>query len=368
MINWAYPLLYFALSLTNIQCVNRPSMTCGKIIYDIEVVLSEDAETPSEYSRELYQKILSSNSPSSRTVYFDGKSSTTQEVNSVYGFNGLVTTIRKAGSDKYTYCKEFPQLSFYMELEDEVEANGEFVPVQVSYSGKEKRILGFRCKEATLTDANSIYQIWYTDEITITDSTHAILHHDKIPGIILEQTELPSSGPTYFYRHYTATAFSSDPLPNGIFEIPDGYQQVSSIDEARTKNKALMEQKAKEELADSPLNEDEQKRFLGAWLITTQVDSILLHIVESDQHSMGMNNYSVLLYYLNSPDRPLPAASIQEARLMGRKLLVESPPNFDLYSLDSDSRTITLERNPIFKYRKLDADSWKEIMEKYQLL
>lgn len=368
MINWAYPLLYFALSLTNIQCVNRPSMTSGKIIYDIEVVLSEDADTPAEYSRELYQKILTSNSPSSRTVYFDGKSSTTQEVNSVYGFTGPTTTIRKADSDRYTYCKEFPQLSFYLEFEDEVKANGEFVPVQVSYSGKEKRILGFRCKEATLTDANSIFKIWYTDEITVRDSTHAILHHDKIPGIILEQTELPSSGPTYFYRHYTATSFSSDPLPNGIFEVPPGYQQVKSIDEARAKNKSLMEQYATEELANSPLNEDEKKMFLGAWLITSEADSLLLHIVESDQHSMGMNNYAVLLYYLNSPERPLQAASIQEARLMGRKLLVDTPPNIDLYAFDSVSKTITLERNPIFKYRKLATDAWKEIVEKYQIL
>jgi GLPGLI family protein len=138
-----------------------------------------------------------------------------------HGDNGL--TIRQRlydinSTDEYNID---PQTQFILLKKDQV--------VKPKATGKQKDILGYRCKEMTFVDYRGITMtVWVTDKLP---KNICPLGNFSLKGTALEAST--SNG-----LHYTATDLAEGVLESAFFDIPQGYQQevvVASGAEKKTR-------------------------------------------------------------------------------------------------------------------------------------
>ncbi|HAS46421.1 MAG TPA: hypothetical protein DCS93_38425 [Microscillaceae bacterium] len=350
--------------LLNSPLIAMQTISQGQIEYAIEVVIPGDATI--SYSREFYRQILRYNIPEKRIVYFDGQQSRTDEVNVDYNYRSLSTTIRTKKSDKYLYLKQYPFFNFYFEIESKLAGTGEYFPSKITFLEEYKDILGYRCQKAKIEEAYQIYYVYFTREVTLKDPTQAVIQHEGIPGVILEQEEIPIAKNVAFYQRYTVKRLEAQRLAPNIFAIPAGYQKLANIDEARQKDRQMLQEAKQKEVKQQPLSGAEQTQFLGSWLLKVDSDSFLVHVapIKATQDKSVLRFYS---YHLTNPDAATRRVFTKEARLAGRQLMVEESPNYNLYNYNAAKNTIELAGNSLFTYERLSPQEVKALKTKYQL-
>lgn len=222
---------------------DRTAERIGKIVYEVQV-LSDG---------------VASSDPIRRTVYFDGTRSAVSEQTNDYGFPGA-TTIFASGRDTLeTYVKELPYYTFRMERERVVQ---EIASPAVQHHNDTKNILGYRCRKITLETPGFRYVIWYAEDVTAADPTHAVLQDPHVPGLILEMDKI-MKGNAGWSVHTVVTVFEPDSrASSSVLEVPENAVKATDPNEALIRNRALFEEAMQRE---KPLNGEEQQRFLGRW-------------------------------------------------------------------------------------------------------
>lgn len=350
--------------LLNSSLVAMQTISQGQIEYAIDIVIPENATI--SYSREFYQQILRYNIPEKRIVYFDGQQSRTDEVNVDYNYRSLSMVFKKANEDTYQYCKVFPFFNFVIELKKNRLIPTRHLSPRIDLVEEYKHILGYRCQKAIIRDDYLTYQVYFTREISLKDPTQAVIQYEGVPGVILEQEEIPVAKTVAFYRRYTVKRLEAQRLPPNIFAIPPGYQKLLNIDEARQKDRQMLQEAKQQELKQQPLSKAEQTQFLGSWLLKVDSDSFLVHVALS-KPSQGKSILRFYSYHLTNPDTATRSVFIKEARLAGRQLMVEAAPNYDLYTYKATTNTIELSGNSLFTYKRLSLQEVKALKLKYQL-
>jgi len=357
-------LLIGSLVLFHSSLIAMQTISQGQIEYAIDVVIPENATI--SYSREFYQQILRYNIPEKRIVYFDGQQSRTDEINVDYNCRSLSMVFKKASDDTYQYCKVFPFFNFVIKLKKTPLIPTRYQQPSIKLMEEYKNILGYRCQKAIVQDEHLTYQVYFTKEVTLKDPTQAVIQHEGIPGVILEQEEIPIAKTVAFYRRYTVKRLEAQRLAPNIFAVPQGYQKLANIDEARKKDRQMLQEAKQLELKQKPLSKVEQTQFLGSWLLQVGGDSFLVYVApfNTSQDKDLLRFYS---YHLTNPDTATRRVSIKEAHLVGRQLMVEESPNYSLYNYNAAKNTIELAGNTLFTYERLSDKVVKALKAKYQL-
>ncbi len=93
---------------------------------------------------------------------------------------------------------------------------------KIEFTEETKEIAGYKCKKANVTWGSYTFSVYYTDEIKI-DEPNWNNPFPEIDGVLLE----------YQYEMFdiktkvTATGVIKEKVPSEVFEIPEGYKNVS---------------------------------------------------------------------------------------------------------------------------------------------
>ncbi|HET8780835.1 MAG TPA: hypothetical protein VFM63_00345 [Pyrinomonadaceae bacterium] len=293
------------------------------------------------YSRELHAKIQRSNVPESIVVDFNGEQSRTEEVNVDYGFRSLSFRLRKAGSKKVTYCKEFPYFGFCIEYPEPVRANGRgplLTPL-----GETATIAGLTCRKAEYQDGPHLF-VWYSEEISANDPTGAVLTLEGVPGLITQTEEITTSQTVDSTKRTTVTEMDFDSQPaSELFSVPAHYRVFPDVDAARAENRRLLEDDLARETTDELI-----ANFAGNWLFDTPNDQIRLEITQT-----GAEEFQFRKTVLTAPHDAPGRVTDQLATLKGRTLIVEEPPNYQLYKLENTGQKLRLVGNELFTFTRV---------------
>lgn len=145
------------------------------------------------------------------------------EVDAYYTPQKLRTVVRKVGKHADSGVT-IRQRLYDLDSQDEynIDSEQEYIlfkknqTVKAKATGKQKDILGFRCREIFFTDYRGVgISIWITDKL---DKNICPLGNYSLKGTALEIT-------TANGLHYVATDLAEGELRPDFFEIPQGYQQ-----------------------------------------------------------------------------------------------------------------------------------------------
>ena len=93
---------------------------------------------------------------------------------------------------------------------------------KIEFTEETKEIAGYKCKKANVTWSDYSFIVYYTDEISI-DEPNWNNPFPEIEGVLLE----------YQYEMFdiktkvTATSVKKEEVEDSVFEIPEGYKNVS---------------------------------------------------------------------------------------------------------------------------------------------
>jgi hypothetical protein len=188
--------------------------------------------------------------------------------------------------------------------------------------------------------------IWFTDEVAVDDPTGAVLALDRVPGLLL-QTEEIATERTDAVKRVTATELSTDPPPPGIFSLPAGYRLFESVDAARAEDMRILDARAQDEVRHRPLTDEQRDLFVGQWRMAGGTDEILVEILRSDE-----NEFIFRSVVLTAPEGAPGRVSEETASMKGRRLVVESPPNYRVYELEERGRKLKQLGNELFEFTR----------------
>lgn len=297
------------------------------------------------FSDQFRAEVRRRNAPESRVVYFDGARSRVEEVNADYGVRGPAFELREAGRDTITYCKEFPSFGFCVEYPALSPPGGE--PPYLSPADETATIAGMACRKGEYQGARHLF-VWYTEDVAPHDPTGAVLQLEGVPGLVLQTEEVAYSDTIDALRRETVVELSFDPPPPETFNVPPNYRRFSGIDEARAEDRRLLEARAEEETRRRPLSASERDAFVGRWLLEAPHDKLLVE-VERD----GEGDLRFRTTVLTAPEGVAGRVTDERAHVEGRLLLVEEPPNYRLYGLEDEGRTLKQVGNDLFTFRRI---------------
>jgi hypothetical protein len=322
-------------------------ITAGRISYRISFFPNTNYQGGHTdlFSDELLAEIRRRNVPESRVVYFDGSRARTDEFNADYDVRSRSFELRFAGSDTITYCKEFPHFEFCLEHPILRPPSGP--PPHLAPTVETATIAGLECRKAEYQGGQHLF-VWYTDEVAVNDPTGAVLSLEGVPGLILQTREIPASDSIDVVKQVTVTELTSDPPPPEVFSVPENYRGFPNIDAARAEDRRILDAQSAKELQSDPLSGSEREMFVGKWILEMPQDRIMVEIAPA-----GDNEFRFRTAVLTAPEDAAGRVSNEEARMKGRLLLVEEPPNYRLYKLEDEGRRLVLVGNRLFTFTRL---------------
>lgn len=329
-------------------CTSTPSettettMKIGKITYSVEYVQQQKGVEISP----LYFKLAQLDLPVERTVYFDGERSCEQETTDAFGIRLKEFKLRKKeNQDTFQYAESLSHFSCWMEMQESRPVNEETVKPIVTFSKKEKTILGYRCRKATIEEEHYIYTVWYTKELAVNDPTGAVLHFDSIPGVILEMDEALGGEKAVLIKRTRVTSIDLDANEPTAFDLPKDALQVKSIEEVAEKNRAALMVLMKKEQKEHPLTEAEKETFEGNWALDYQGDQLVLRITK--------NTDGVTYTIQETKELTNEPAETQtyKAVFYGETLFVDLAPTFLCYR-KTEKGDLKLEMGDFFVFKK----------------
>lgn len=283
----------------------------------------------------LRERVLRHNTPSPRVVYFDGKSSRTEEINADYGFRSPCIKVWLAGADTLLYCKELPHLRFCMPVpRSPMPISGP--PTSVTDGDVTRVIAGIPGRAAHVVAGPLQLDIVHAADVELDDPTGAIDRIEGVSGFLLDQHVLASGpGADYTKRVTVAEVSFAAPAPQ-LFAQPDGFRWFPNIDAARAEDRRLG--------AAEPLpSTAERRQYVGRWELEAAPGAQVLEIRESRE---GFELETIE----QGGDRTEPAT------LLGRQLRVDDAPNYRLYRLEPDGQHLVLVGDVAgFRYRRAPA-------------
>lgn len=109
--------------------------------------------------------------------------------------------------------------------EDAEKAVQEMPEVKVTYLDETKTIAGYNCKKATVEvsgEEKSVLDVYYTDQLEVSNPNSLSFFKD-IKGVLLEYSQ--SAGD--LTMKFTAKEIKKSKVKDSLYEIPDGYQQLT---------------------------------------------------------------------------------------------------------------------------------------------
>ena len=291
---------------------------------------------PGAVGDELGARVLGHNTASPRVVYFDGKSSRTEEVNADYGFRSPCIKLWLAGADSMLYCKELPHLRFCIAMSRPPAPIGG-PPPSVTEGDAVHVVAGISGRTARVAAAHLQLDVVHAPDVLVEDPTGAIDRIDGVSGFVLEHRSVASAPGAHHVRRVTVTrvAFAA-PAPE-LFARPAGFRWFDSLDAARAEDRRLGEQQA---AAAPALSAEDRKHYLGRWELDGASGA---QILEIDQTGAG--------YQLTTIEGG--ASRTETASLLGHQLQVDDPPNYRLYRLEPDHQHLVLVGDPAaFRYHR----------------
>lgn len=86
-----------------------------------------------------------------------------------------------------------------------------------------KKIAGYNCKKAEISDGEDVVTVWYTEEIAIENPNWGNPDMKDIPGVLMEFSNTKDEITTI----YTATEIKKAKIKDYLFKVPEGYQEMS---------------------------------------------------------------------------------------------------------------------------------------------
>jgi hypothetical protein len=299
----------------------------GKVVYETTWVPARSGAGDA-----LRERVLRHNTASPRVVYFDGKSSRTEEINADYGFRSPCIKLWLAGADTMLYCKELPHLRFCMPMpRSPIPVSGP--PTSVVDGDDTRVIAGVQGRAARVIAGPVQLDIVHAPDIVLDDPTGAIDRIEGVSGFLLERHELPSSpGADYTRRVTVAEVSFAAPAPQ-LFARPDGFRWFPNVDAARAEDRRLGAAEAAPSTA-------ERAQYIGRWELEGAPGAQVLEIRETRD---GFELKTIE----QGGDRTEPAT------LWGRQLRVDDAPNYRLYRLEPDGQHLVLVGDLAdFRYRR----------------
>lgn len=299
----------------------------GKVVYDTTWVPARPG-----VSDALRERVLRHNTPSPRVVYFDGKSSRTDEINADYGFRSPCIKLWLAGADTMLYCKELPHLRFCMPMpRPPMAASGP--PTSVTDGDVTRVIAGVRGRAARVVTGPLQREIIHAPDVVLDDPTGAIDRIEGVSGFVLEQHALVGHpGADYTKRVTVAEVSFAAPAPE-LFARPDGFRWFPNIDAARAEDRRLG-------AGEAPPPAAERAQYVGRWELEGAPGAQILEIRE-------MRDGFELKTIEHGGERTEPAT------VLGRQLRVDEAPNYRLYRLEPDGQHLVLVGDLAdFRYRR----------------
>lgn len=293
--------------------------SAGKVVY--ETTWAPDRPGAVD---DLRARILRHNTASPRVVYFDGKSSRTEEVNSDYGFRSPCIKLWLAGADTMVYCKELPYLRFCLPMpRSPVPIGGP--PLSVTTRDGVRMIAGISGRTARVVRGNLELEIVHAPDIVLEDPTGAVDRLDGVSGFLLEQRTASALDADYAKRVTVVQVSFAAPAAQ-LFARPVGFRWFDSIDAARAEDRRLGDQQA---AAEVPMSAEQRTQYVGRWELIGAAGAQVLEISEAGAG-----------YQLKTIESG--AVRTETASLLGRQLRVDEPPNYRLYRLDPDGNHLVL--------------------------
>jgi hypothetical protein len=323
---------------------NSYRATAGRLCYQHAYVANPafDGRAAGLFSEEMTAKIRDYNTPARQVVYFDGRHSRIDEINTDYGVRSPSFQLRSVGDDKITYGKDLANLSFCVEHAAERPVGGP--PPVFAPTGETVMITGLLCHKAEYQGGRHLL-VWYTNGVHIEDPTGAVLALEGVPGLILQTEQVPRSDREDTVERITVTALSFEAPPPEIFSVPAGYRRFDSVDAARAEDRRIADAKAIDELRRHPLSAAEHDMFVGEWLLDTSKDKVLVEVTR-----LADDEFLVRTTVLTAPHGMVDRIRHQQASLKGRLLMVEDPPNYNMYRTEGGGRYLILVGNELFTF------------------
>jgi hypothetical protein len=299
----------------------------GKVVYETTWVPARSGAGDA-----LRERVLRHNTASPRVVYFDGKSSRTEEINADYGFRSPCIKLWLAGADTMLYCKELPHLRFCMPMPRPPMPIGG-PPASVTDGDAARVIAGIPGRAARVVTGPAQLDIVHAPDVVLDDPTGALDRIEGVSGFLLEQHVL-ASGPGADYTKRVAVAEVSFAAPaRELFARPDGFRWFPNVDAARAEDRRLG-------AAEAPPSAAERRQYVGRWELEGAPGAQILEIRDS---GAGFELKTIE----RGGDRTEPAT------LLGRQLRVDDAPNDRLYRLEPDGQHLVLVGDGAdFRYRR----------------
>jgi hypothetical protein len=316
--------------------------TAGKIRYQIDFVGNPDYQgRPADiFSDALLGKIRRRNVPEWRIVYFDGRRSRREEINVDYGVRSPSIELRSVDRPTIIYCKEFRAFGFCFEFPINLPITGR--PPALRLTGEIASIAGLHCRKGEYQGGRHLH-VWFT-EVEVDDPTGAVLRLEGVSGLIMRTEQI--AGPRVdAVERVTVAELSFAPPPAEIFSVPAGYRRVPDVDVARAEDRRALAAKSAQELQRHPLSAAECDMFVGTWLFDSPPDKIVIEIVRA-----GHNAFRFRTTVPTAPADAVERVRDEKASMQGRTLLVEEPPNYRLYRLGDDGRSLIEVDNHLFTF------------------
>lgn len=298
----------------------------GKVVYETTWVPTRPGAGDA-----LRERVLRHNTSSPRVVYFDGKSSRTEEINADYGFRSPCLKLWLAGADTMLYCKELPHLQFCMPMpRPPMPVSG---PPTSVMDGDARMIAGIPGRAARVITGPVQLDIVHAPDLVLDDPTGAIDRIEGVSGFLLEQHALASApGADYTKRVTVAEVSFAAPAPQ-LFAQPGGFRWFPNIDAARAEDRRLG-------AAEAPPSTAERQRYVGRWELEGAPGAQILEIRETGGG-----------FELKTSEQS--GVWTEPATLLGRQLRVDDPPNYRLYRLEPDGQHLVLVGDAAdFRYRR----------------
>ena len=180
----------------------------------------------------------------------------------------------------------------------------------------------------------------------------------------MEKEEIPTKFSGNSYLRTTVKEIVFEELPENMFEVPEGYRYFKSIDDVRTEDRQRWVQVAANEWRQDPLTDEEKYRFVGYWVMAMENDIQLINITYTGSKAEWVNEYRFTTLTLTNKNPSLGKMQ-EEARLQGRALMVEEPPNYRLYDYDEAKQAIVFRWNELFSYQRISNQEALSLIRQY---
>lgn len=181
----------------------KPSRPVTTIVYSISSLSAEG-------------KIMGK--PALMTVSFDGSQSVTTELSAITGFYDTTSFHRSKNDSMMIVSQQLPWRRAVFSVRNE---SHEIIPDSLApvfdYSVTE--ILGYNCKKAVFQQDKLRWEVWFSPDLEMHDSTNASISHPEIDGLILKVIRSYGSGEYYAATQYEVSSLKLD-QPQSLLDLP----------------------------------------------------------------------------------------------------------------------------------------------------